>query len=260
MAPSTTVKSSRPTRAAKNKAPASSATSTSAGGKRAPRQTTTTEATKAPSKRGRKPISTTATSTAITAAAAKGVSAFHATAAAADIGISAEDLAFYNQMSARLAAANKAQKEAADLGSVAFFFLHHCHRFKLKIYFLEISNRNAQLMAEEMEDQSGPGSEPEEDQAPAPKRLRRMILDHDEEEIASTLTSLPSLPQINSMPEEDIHMSEDEEQNHNASEDEQEEEIDQGDASQDAFNVDSGDWGSLIDNGVRFQLLSLLYF
>ncbi|KIM35960.1 hypothetical protein M413DRAFT_32094 [Hebeloma cylindrosporum] len=233
MAPSTTATSSRPTRAVKKKAPASSATSTSAGGRKSQKTatqkaTTTAEGTKAPAKRGRKP-----TSIAVAAATAKGVSPSCAAAAATDLGISAEELAIYNKLTARMTAMNKAQKEAADL---------------------EISTRNAQLMAAELEDEMESGSEADEDEAPPAKRPRRMVLDEDEQEMASALTSLP---QINSLPEEEVYMSEEEdhEKQNRGSEDEQEEDIDHGDASQDPFqdasNVDSGDWGSLMDNGLQ---------
>jgi len=123
MAPSTTGTSSRPTRAAKKKAPApsaapiSSATSTSAGGRKTQKQVATTESTKVPSKCGRKPTSTSAVSTATKVAATMAKTA----SASGIAGISAEDLAFYNRMTIQLAAANKAQKEAADLGAVVLF-------------------------------------------------------------------------------------------------------------------------------------------
>lgn len=124
MAPSTTSTSSRPARAAKNKAPALSATSMSAGGRKTQKQVTTTQGTKAPSKRGRKPTSTStqAASTAVAAAMAKTAPASGATSA----DISAEDLAFYNKMTIRLAAADKAKKKAADLGAVVPLLLL-CH-------------------------------------------------------------------------------------------------------------------------------------
>jgi hypothetical protein len=89
-------------------------------------------------------------------------------------------------MTIRLAAANKAQKEAMDLGAVVLFLLH-CHWFK--IYFLEISNRNAELIAAEEEDRSRSDSELEE--APLVKWAWQAILYDDEAEMASTLTSLP---------------------------------------------------------------------
>lgn len=124
MAPSTTSTSSRPARAAKNKAPALSATSTSAGGRKAQKQVTTTQGTKAPSKRGRKPTSTSteAACTAVAAAMAKTAPASGATRA----DFSAEDLAFYNKMTIQLAAADKAKKKAADLGAVVPLLLL-CH-------------------------------------------------------------------------------------------------------------------------------------
>jgi hypothetical protein len=110
-------------------------------------------------------------------------------------------------------------------------------------------------MAAEGEDRSGSDSELEE--APPVKRARRAILDDDEAEMASTLTSLP---QINPVEEEDIYMSEgEEEQNRNSGSGDEEEEMEQYDTSQGASDIDSStDWGSLMDNGVRFKLLLLL--
>jgi hypothetical protein len=125
MAPSTTSTSSRPARAAKNKAPALSATSTSAGGRKTQKKVTTTQGTKAPSKRGRKPTSTSteAASTAVAAAMAKMMAP---ASGATSVDISAEDLAFYNKMTIRLAAADKEKKKAADLGAVVPLLLL-CH-------------------------------------------------------------------------------------------------------------------------------------
>lgn len=105
MAPSTSGKTSRTTRAAKNKTPASLATSTSAGGRKNQKNTATTEATKVPSKHGRK-------TTTLTGPGATG---------ATDIDISAEELATFHAISARLTAANKAQKEASNLGAVFLY-------------------------------------------------------------------------------------------------------------------------------------------
>jgi len=120
-------------------------------------------------------------------------------------------------------------------------------------------------MAAEVENQSGSDSEPEE--APAAKRPRRMILDDDEAEMASTLTSLPSLPQINSLQDEEIYISEGEEEGNGNSrsgdeEEEMEQEMEQYDASQDVSNVDDSpdNGGSLMDNGVCFKLLLLVFF
>ena len=106
MAPSTSGKNSRPTCTAKNEPPASSATptSTSAGGRKT-QKNTTAEAIKIPSKRGRK---------AVTAIAGT-------MAASSATNISAEELSVSNSISAHLAVANKAQKEAADLGAVILF-------------------------------------------------------------------------------------------------------------------------------------------
>jgi hypothetical protein len=96
----------------------------SAGGRKTQKQVTTTKGTKAPSKQGRKPTSTAAASTATMSVVAIAKTAPASGATSADI--SAEDLAFYNRMTIRLAAANKAQKEAMDLGAVVLFLLH-CH-------------------------------------------------------------------------------------------------------------------------------------
>jgi hypothetical protein len=124
---------------------------------------------------------------------------------------------------------------------------------------LEISNRNAELMAAEEKDEPGSGSKPEE--APPAKWYRRTILDDDEAEMASTLLSLPSLPQINPVEDEDVSMSEGEEdRNRNFGSGDEEVVVEQ---SENVSNIDidcSADWGSLMDNGVRFKLLLLLSF
>ena len=127
MASSTTGTSSHPTRAAKKKAPMpsvaciSSATSMLAGRRKAQKQAATTKSTKVPSKCDRKPTSTSAVSTATKVAATMAKTA----SASGIAGISAEDLAFYNKMTIQLAAANKAQKEAADLSAVVLFLLQY---------------------------------------------------------------------------------------------------------------------------------------
>ena len=116
-------------------------------------------------------------------------------------------------------------------------------------------------MAAEAENQSGSDSEPEE--APVAKRSRRMILDDDEAEMASTLTSLPSLPQINSVQDEEIYISEGEEDgNGNSRSGDEEEEIEQEMEQYDVSNIDNppDNGGSLMDNGVRFKPLLLLLF
>jgi hypothetical protein len=129
------------------------------------------------------------------------------------------------------------------------------------MYFLAISNRNAELMAAEAQDGNISGSDLEDEEAPAAKKPRRMVLDDHEEELASTLLSL----QQADTNEEDLYVSDaDEDQNRNpGSEDEeemqQEEDISQ-DVSQEDTNSGLADWGSLMDNGVRFKLLLLLFF
>jgi hypothetical protein len=105
MAPSTSGKTSHMPCAAKNKTPALLATSTSAGGRKNQKNTATTEATKVPSKHGRK-------TTTLTGPGASG---------ATDIDISAEELATFHAISAHLTAANKAQKEASNLGAVFLY-------------------------------------------------------------------------------------------------------------------------------------------
>jgi len=99
-------------------------------------------------------------------------------------------------------------------------------------------------MAEEAGDENISGSDRDDEQGPVAKKARRMVLDEDEEEMAS---ALPSLEKTN-----DAYTD-------RAIEDEEEEMGPENDASQD---IDSqvGDWGSLMDNGVRFILLLLLFF
>jgi hypothetical protein len=102
MAPSTSGKTSCMPRTAKNKTPASLATSTSVGGRKNQKNTATTEATKVPSKHGRKTTTLTGPG-------------------ATDIDISAKELATFYAISACLTAANKAQKEASNLGAVFLY-------------------------------------------------------------------------------------------------------------------------------------------
>jgi hypothetical protein len=98
-------------------------------------------------------------------------------------------------------------------------------------------------MAEEAGDRNISGLDGEYEQGPVAKKARRMVLDEDEEEMASALPSLEKTNDTNTDP---------------AIEDE-EEMGPESDASQD-INGQVGDWGSLMDNSVRFKLLLLLFF
>ena len=111
-------------------------------------------------------------------------------------------------------------------------------------------------MAAEAQDGNRSDSDLEDDQAPVAKKPRRMVLDEDEEEMASTLLSL----QQTNTNDEDVYVSDvDEDQNRNPNSEDEEEIGQEEDASQD---TSSGlvEWGSLMDNGVHFKLLLLLSF
>jgi len=121
------------------------------------------------------------------------------------------------------------------------------------MYFLAISNRNAELMAAEAQDGNRSDSD---EQAPVAKKPRRIVLDEDEEEMASTLLS----PQQTNTNDEDMYISDaDEDQNRNPNSEDEEEIGQEEDVSQDTGSG-LAEWGSLMDNGVRFKLLLLLSF
>ena len=124
------------------------------------------------------------------------------------------------------------------------------------MYFLAISNWNAQVMAAEAQAGNGSDSDLEDEQAPAAKNPWRIVLDEDEEEMASNLLSL----QQTNTNDKDVYISDaDEDQNRNPNSKDEEEIGQEEDASQD---TDSGlaEWGSLMDNGVHFKSLLLLSF
>ena len=124
------------------------------------------------------------------------------------------------------------------------------------MYFLAISNRNAQLMAAEAQGGNRSDSDLEDEQAPVAKKPRRLVLDEDEEEMASNLLSL----QQTNTNDEDVYISDaDEDQNRNPDSEEEEEIGQEEDVSQDTSSG-LAEWGSLMDNGVRFKLLLLLSF
>jgi hypothetical protein len=104
-------------------------------------------------------------------------------------------------------------------------------------------------------------SDLEDEEAPVTKKPRRMILDVDKEEMASNLLSLQ---QAHSNDKELYISDADENQNRNPGSEDEEEMQQEDDTSQDVSQEDTNgalaDWGSLMDNGVRFKLLLLLLF
>ena len=125
------------------------------------------------------------------------------------------------------------------------------------MYFLAISNRNAELMAAEAQDGNVSDSDLEDEEAPVAKKPRQIVLDDDEEEMASKLLSLPQAHTN----DEDLYVSDaDEDQNRNPGSEDEEEMQQEEDISQEDTNSGLADWGSLTDNGVHFKLLLLLFF
>ena len=73
-------------------------------------------------------------------------------------------------------------------------------------------------------------------------------------------SKLLSLPQAHTN-DEDLYVSDaDEDQNRNPGSKDEEEMQQEEDISQEDTNSGLVDWGSLTDNGVRFELLLLLFF
>jgi len=121
------------------------------------------------------------------------------------------------------------------------------------MYFLAISNQNAELMAAEAQDENISDSDLEDEEAPVAKKPRQIVLDDEEEEMASKLLSLPQAHTN----DEDLYVSDADEDQHRNPGSEDEEMQQEEDISQEDTNSGLADWGSLTDNGVRFELLLL---
>jgi len=125
------------------------------------------------------------------------------------------------------------------------------------MYFLAIPNQNAELMAARAQDGNTSDSNLEDEEAPMAKKLWQIVFDDDNEEMASKLLSL----QQAHTNDEDLYVPDvDEDQNRNPGSEDEEEMQQEEDISQEDTNSGLADWGSLMDNGVRFKLLLLLFF